>query len=217
MHSKKVPGALLFLGMIPLAHSAIALAQGQSIQGDGLQPSSTSVTHIASGAIGDVPVALPSSEFVLGIGDVIHVSVWREPELTETAVVRPDGRISIPLAGEVSVAGKSTRAAQAEIRTLLLTYVTDPHVTVSIIEIHSRQVFITGQVQHPGAYPIVGEFNVLQLIASAGGLTPYARKKGIVILDAGNRQVSRFDYSSAVKGNQKQTMMLHPGETVVVP
>jgi polysaccharide export outer membrane protein len=153
----------------------------------------------------------------LGIGDVIHVSVWREPELTETAVVRPDGRISIPLAGEVSVAGKSTRVAQAEIRTLLLTYVTDPHVTVSIIEIHSRQVFITGQVQHPGAYPIVGEFNVLQLIASAGGLTPYARKKGIVILDSGNRQVSRFDYSSAVKGNEKQTMMLHPGETVVVP
>lgn len=217
MHSTKLPGALLLLGWIATAHSAIGFGQGPSIQGEERHSSGTPVAVIASAAVADVPVASSSPEFELGIGDVIHVSVWREPELTETAVVRPDGRISIPLAGEVSVAGKSTRVAQAEIRTLLLTYVTDPHVTVSIIEIHSRQVFITGQVQHPGAYPIVGEFNVLQLIASAGGLTPYARKKGIVILDSGNRQVSRFDYSSAVKGNEKQTMMLHPGETVVVP
>lgn len=156
-------------------------------------------------------------EFELGVGDVVHVSVWREQELTLTAVVRPDGRISIPLAGEVQVAGKTALDAQALIRTLLLKYVTDPQVTLSVLEIHSRQVFITGQVQRPGAYPLPGSCTVLQLIASAGGLTPYAHRKSIVVLDGSSKQIAQFDYAKAIRGDKKQGRLLQPGDTVVVP
>ena len=198
------------LGLVMAGQDIVAPAQGSSIKKD------ECLGRCAAAVAGDTAL-LANSEFKLGIGDVIRVSVWKEPELSETAVVLPDGRISMPLAGGVQVAGKSTLAAQDLIRSLLLRYFTDPAVTVSIVEIHSRQVYIMGQVQHPGAYPILGDFNVLQLIASAGGLTPYARKKGIVILDGENHQVARFDYASAAKGNPKQAMMLHPGETVVVP
>lgn len=205
------PATLSFIGLMMAAQAAVASAQGFSITKDPCPGTCASAAAAADAT------TLTNSEFKLGIGDVIHISVWKEPELTQTAVILPDGRISMPLAGDVLVAGKSTVVAQAFIRTLLLTYITDPQVTVSIVEIHSRQVYITGQVQHPGAYPLLGDFNVLQLIASAGGLTPYARKKGVVILDAQNHTVARFDYSSAVKGHQKQSRMLHPGETVVVP
>ena len=199
------------IGLVMTAQAVVASAQRSSIKKEECAGRCASATVAADAA------SLTNSEFKLGIGDVIHISVWKEPELTQTAVVLPDGRISMPLAGDVQVAGKSSVAAQDLIRSLLLKYITEPAVTVSIIEIHSRQVYITGQVQHPGAYPLLGDFNVLQLIASAGGLTPYARKKGIVILDAENHRVARFDYASAVKGNQNHSMMLHPGETVVVP
>lgn len=217
MNSTMFSGAVMLFGFVIVTNSTTAFAQAQSITSDACYGGCATASSAASSAAADVPAAIPAPVFKLGIGDVIHISVWREPELSETAIVRPDGRISISLVGEVPVAGESAVAAEARIHELLLKYVTDPQVTVSIVEIHSRQVYITGQVQHPGAYPLLGEFNVLQLIASAGGLTPYARKKGIVILDSTNRQVSRFDYSRAVKGNPSQATMLRPGETVVVP
>ncbi len=163
---------LITFGVVGLAIASQAVgasAQSSSIQKDECLGS-------CAAAAGDASVP-PISQFTLGIGDVIRISVWKETDLTETTVVLPDGRITMPLAGDVQVAGKSTVAAQALIRSLLLRYLTAPAVTVSIVEIHSRQVYITGQVQHPGAYAILGDFNVLQLIASAGGLTPYARKK----------------------------------------
>jgi polysaccharide export outer membrane protein len=144
--------------------------------------------------------------------------VWRDQELTQTAVVRPDGKISLPLMGEISVAGKTATSVKSQVRDRLLQFVTDPQVTVSVLEIHSRQVYITGQVQRPGAYPLVGSINVLQLIASAGGLTPFAHKKGIVILDATQAQKEKFDYASAIQGKDKHNkLILSPGDTVVVP
>jgi polysaccharide export outer membrane protein len=201
--------------VIPFA-TAISYGNAQSVKAaDAGKP--PALTKPAAAATGRTDRMGQGAEFELGVGDVIHISVWREPELTQTAVVRPDGRVSLPLAGEVPVAGKTALDAQALIRTLLLKYVTDPQVTVSVSEIHSRQVFITGQVQRPGAYPLIGSCNVLQLIASAGGLTPYAHKKRIVVLDAQSNPVAQFDYTSAIKGNSRQMRDLKPGETVVVP
>jgi polysaccharide export outer membrane protein len=214
----KNSGAFLALVLVVATQWVCAAAQNKSVEHEECQGKCAEAESTgAASKVAHLPDASPVDEFELGIGDVLHVSVWREPELTETAVVRPDGKISIPLAGEVEVEGKSAADAQLVIRSRLLKYVTDPRVTVSIVEIHSRQVFITGQVQRPGAYPLIGDFNVLQLIASAGGLTPYAHKKSIIILDAHNRPVFRFNYSSAVKGNPKQATVLRAGETVVVP
>ncbi len=209
--------ALVLAALVSSGEGGSAFAQGLSGKAKERSGGNSSASSLSASAPGVAENPPPSDEFELGIGDVVHISVWRETELTETAVVRPDGRISMPLAGEITIAGKNALQAQSLIRSLLIKYFTDPQVTVSIVEIHSRQVFITGQVQRPGAYPLLGNFNVLQLIASAGGLTPYAHKKNIVILDSNNQQVFRFDYASTVKGNPKQATILHPGETVVVP
>lgn len=194
--------------------AASTLVHAQSLQASVASDMSPST----SDAPLNTPPLQPGSEFELGAGDVIHISVWREPELTQTTVIPPDGKISLPLAGQIPLAGKTASSAQAEIRTLLLKYVTDPKVTISVVEIHSRQVFITGQVQRPGAYPLLGpSCTVLQLIASAGGLTPYAHKKRIVVLDSNNHPLAEFDYINAVKGDPRQGRPLQPGDTVVVP
>lgn len=215
--SWKLRGVTPLLLIVCFARAA-TLVDAQSMQ--------ASVADVTSLATSDAPVsagpgegsaAQLGSEFALGVGDVIHITVWHEPELTQTAVIPPDGKVSLPLAGEMPVAGKTALGAQALIRTLLLKYFTDPKVTVSVIEIHSRQVFITGEVQRPGAYPLLGSCGVLQLIASAGGLTPYAHKKKIVVLDSNNHTLAEFDYASAVKGDPRQGRMLQPGQTVVVP
>jgi polysaccharide export outer membrane protein len=198
------------------AEGGLATGQSLNLVDPDKRPTSISKPAAALAPEGEDAVQA-EGDFELGAGDVIHISIWREPELSETAVVRPDGRVSLPLAGEVPVAGKTALNAQSRIRSLLLKYVANPQVTVSVVEIHSRQVFITGQVQRPGAYPLLGSCSVLQLIASSGGLTPYAHKKHIVVLDSDNRPIAQFDYASAIKGDPRQGRMLQPGETVVVP
>ncbi len=160
----------------------------------------------------------PPAGYVLGPSDVIRVSVWKEAELSQTAVVRPDGNISVPLIGEVPVAGKNVIEAEAVIADRLHSVLTNPQVTISVLEIHSRQVYITGEIGHPGAYPLTGSMNVLQLIASAGGLTEYAHKKAIYLLRANARTPVHFNYQNVVRGKtQDQNVQLAPGDTVVVP
>jgi polysaccharide export outer membrane protein len=206
---------LLCLGIVPATRIAAQAAKADT----------KTIAVASAGSPEDLP-ATPAArladesgpDYQLGVGDVIHVSVWREQELTQTAVVRPDGKISLPLLGEISVAGKTAIAVTTLVRDRLFQFVTDPQVTVSVLEIHSRQVYITGQVQRPGAYPLVGSINVLQLIASAGGLTQFAHKKGIVILNAKQEQKEKFDYSNAIQGkNRNNKLLLSPGDTVVVP
>lgn len=202
-----------------LLQNCTATAQTEVTSGHPSSDTSMASTHTSPIATTDVrqKSALPSGDFRLGVGDVIHISVWHEQELTQTAVVRPDGKVSLPLAGELAVAGQTAVEVQELLRVRLLPFLVDPQVTVSVLEIHSRQVYITGQVQRPGAYPLTGKVGVLQLIASAGGLTPYAHRKDITILDASNHLIARFNYKDAIDGRGKDSHPLQPGETVVVP
>lgn len=211
-----------FLPSLVLCLCTIAGTAAQQAQiADSRQPADE-IASKDSGATSTADIANRSNssegnDYRLGIGDVIHIFVWHEQELTQTTVVRPDGKISLPLAGEFTVAGKSTVQIQDVIRDRLLRFVVKPQVTVSVVEIHSRQVYITGQVQRPGAYPLSGKLSVLQLIASAGGLTPYAHRKNIRVLDASNQPVAKFNYADAVRGKDKREYPLQPGYTVVVP
>ena len=158
------------------------------------------------------------ASFILGASDVIRVAVWKEPELSQTAVVRPDGKITIPLIGDVPVAGSDVLQAQADIAVRLRNLLANPQVTVSVLEIHSRQVYITGEIGHPGAYPLTSSMTVLQLIASAGGLSEYAHKKGIYILRANAGRPIPFNYQNVVRGKTPGgNLELLPGDTVVVP
>lgn len=156
--------------------------------------------------------------YKIGVGDVLHITVWEEPQLTETAVVRPDGKVSMPLVTEVDVAGLTPEAAQQTLTERLLKFVHKPRVTVTVQEIHSRMVYITGEVQRPGAYPLVDVMNVVQLVARAGGLTDFAKQKQVYVLRAGNSARVNVNYEKVLKGQApQQNVELVPGDTVVVP
>jgi polysaccharide biosynthesis/export protein len=173
----------------------------------------------AKASVGDAKAseAVPST-YKIGVGDVLHITVWEEPQLTETAVVRPDGKVSMPLVTEVDVAGLTPEAAQQTLTERLTKFVHKPRVTVTVQEIHSRMVYITGEVQRPGAYPLVDVMNVVQLVARAGGLTDFAKQKQVYVLRAGNSARVNVNYEKALKGQApQQNVELVPGDTVVVP
>ncbi|HSM85966.1 MAG TPA: polysaccharide biosynthesis/export family protein [Candidatus Limnocylindrales bacterium] len=159
-------------------------------------------------------------EYKVGEADVLRVNVWKEPEVSQTVVVRTDGSISLPLINEVRVSGLTPVQAQDMIADKLKAYLTNPQVTVTVTEIHSKRAFITGEVARPGGYSLNVETSVLQLIAQAGGLTPFAKKGDIVVLRYENGQQRRlkFEYNEVIKGKRsEQNVALHPGDTVVVP
>jgi polysaccharide biosynthesis/export protein len=182
---------------------------------NGKAPGEATATGTPSGKI----PAITTSRFVLGPNDVIHVDVWKNTELSQTVIVAPDGSISLPLVNSVHVAGMTTTEAAQALRSKLTDYIVNPHVTVSVVTVHSRQVFVLGQVTKPGSYPLLGQLNVLQAIALAGGLTPYAKHEGIMILreSKGGTEKIRFNYNSAVHGDATQNVFLLPGDIVVVP
>jgi len=159
-------------------------------------------------------------EYSVGESDVLRVNVWKEPEVSQTVVVRTDGSISMPLINEVRVAGMTPLTIQQVIADKLKAFLTNPQVTVPVMEIHSKHAFITGEVAHPGGYPLNTETTVLQLIAQAGGFTPFARKGDIVVLrsENGKQQRLRFKYKEVISGKKTdQNISLRPGDTVVVP
>jgi len=161
-----------------------------------------------------------SSQYRVGESDTLQITVWKEPDLSKTVIVRPDGMITLPLLGEVKVIGMTSAEIQDLVASMLKSYLVDPRVTVEITEVRSRRVFITGEVARPGLYPLAGPTTVLQIIAQAGGLTPFAKRKNIVILRQENGQAVKylFNYSNVVHGRTpEQNIALAPGDTVVVP
>ena len=156
--------------------------------------------------------------YKIGVGDVLHVSVWEEPQFTEAVVVRPDGMISIPLVSEVPVAGLTPESAEKLLTSRLEKLVHKPRVTVIVQEIHSRMVYITGEVQRPGAYPLTDTMNVVQLVSRSGGLTDFAKSKDVYVLRARNGARVKVDYRKLLKGQSPEmNIELVPGDTVVVP
>jgi len=171
----------------------------------------------AKGGDTKAPEAVPAT-YKIGVGDVLHITVWEEPQLTETAVVRPDGKVSMPLVTEVDVAGLTPEAAQHLLTERLVQFVHKPRVTVTVQEIHSRMVYITGEVQRPGAYPLMDAMNVVQLVARSGGLTDFAKQKKVYVLRAANSARVNVNYQKVLKGEApEQNVELAPGDTVVVP
>jgi polysaccharide export outer membrane protein len=167
----------------------------------------------------DQQTNIATSQFTLGAADVIRVNVWKNNDLSQTVTVGPDGFVSLPLLGEVYVAGQTADQLAHSLTTRLTSYVVSAQVTVSVVEIRSRQVYVTGQVGKPGSYSLVAPITVLQLIAQAGGLNTFANRKGIIILRTanGNTQQMKFNYLTAIHGDNKQNIALQPGDTVVVP
>src|SRR6266567_3382491 len=158
--------------------------------------------------------------YIVGESDVLRVNVWKEPEVSQTVVVRTDGSISLPLINEVKVAGMTPMQIQTLVAEKLKSFMNSPQVTVTVTEIHSKKAFITGEVARPGGYSLNTETTVLQLIAQAGGFTVFTKHEGIVVLRVEDGKAVRlhFKYKEVVHGkNTEQNIALHPGDTVVVP
>jgi polysaccharide export outer membrane protein len=153
-------------------------------------------------------------------GDVLVVAVWKEPELSLELLVRPDGGISMPLAGEIDAAGHSTEDVRATIDERLRKFVPDPAVTVAVKATSGNQVFIVGKVNRPGQYPMNRPLDVMQVLSLAGGATPFASLNDIRVLRReGERQISiPFHYGDVENGRHlEQNILLRGGDTVVVP
>ncbi|ACG73963.1 polysaccharide export protein [Anaeromyxobacter sp. K] len=160
-----------------------------------------------------------AGEYRIGREDVLEVVVWHEPELTRVVPVRPDGRISLPLAGEVEAAGKTPAELQTGLSKALGTYIKDPAVAVLVREINASRVFVLGEVARPGGFPLRGPVSVVQAIALAGGRTPYGGDEVVWLRqkpDGGADRV-RLSFDDLVKGEAAGALWLKGGDVLYVP
>ncbi len=164
-----------------------------------------------------------SDSYVIGESDEISISVWKEPDLStgsgKDVTVRSDGMISMPLLGDVKAAGKTPLELAAEITVKLKKYIQDPNVTVILVAMRSKEVYLIGEVAKPGPFYLAPGMTLLQVIAYAGGLTPYANSKKIYILRnaSGKQEKIPVQYKRALKGDGSLNLILYPGDTIVVP
>ena len=164
-----------------------------------------------------LPASVDPNKFDLGAEDVIFVRVWREPDLTGTHVIRPDGHITLPLIGEVSAAGQTPTKLAALIADLLgKEYMKNPQVTVEVQQVRSKRYYVSGEVMRPGAYPLVVPTTVFEALTLAGGFREFANKKKITIIRGTERL--KFNYNDVVKGkNLSQNIGIENGDTINVP
>jgi polysaccharide biosynthesis/export protein len=163
----------------------------------------------------------PGESYVIGNDDVLSISVWKEPDLTRPVPVRSDGKISLPLVGDVQAAGRTPGQLEQDIAAKLQGFITNPQVTVIVQEIKSQNFNVLGQVTKPGSYPLAAGTTVVDAIATAGGFRDFAKKKSIYVLrenPGGGQSRIIFNYHEFLKGkNITQNIKLKPHDTVVVP
>ncbi len=159
--------------------------------------------------------------FIIGNGDRLSISVWKQPDLSRSLPVRSDGKISLPLIGEVLATGRTPLRLEEEITSKLQPYLAEPEVTVIVEQINSEKFNILGRVAKPGSYPLVNPTTVLDAIALAGGCREFAKQKDIYILRRhpdGSETKLPFNYQEVIKGkNTAQNIELQPHDTVIIP
>ena len=186
-------------------------------------PASASHDGAQAGQSSDAPAtARPHDDsFIIGNDDVLAISVWKEPDISRSIPVRSDGKISLPLVGEVQATGRTPLKLEQDIAAKLKSYIAEPDVTVIVQQINSQKFNILGQVNRPGSYPIATAATVLDAIAVAGGFRDFAKQKAIYVLrqsSDGTQTRLRFNYKEVVKGqNPAQNIKLEPRDTIVVP
>jgi polysaccharide export outer membrane protein len=164
--------------------------------------------------------ATDDPNYLIGAQDVLDVSVWKEAELSREVPVRPDGKISLPLLNDVQAAGLTPTELAGQIRTGLNKYMTNPQVTVIVIEINSQRVYLLGEVARAGAYVLLPGMTVLQALSNAGGFTAFSNLKNIYVLrqENGKQQKLAFNYKEVISGKRtEQNIELKAGDTIVVP
>ena len=156
--------------------------------------------------------------FVIGAEDVLIISVWKEPDITKTLPVRPDGKITLPLINDVQAAGLTPMQLGLSITEKLRKFINEPQVTVIVQSINSRRIHLVGQMNRQGTFPMLPDMTVMQALAGAGGFTQFANSKKIYIfrMEDGKQTKIPFNYNEVLKGN-KPDVLLKPNDTIVVP
>jgi polysaccharide biosynthesis/export protein len=186
------------------------------------QPAPTADTGKSTGDHGTaIKSATSDDSYVIGANDVLAINVWKEPEISRSVPVRSDGKISLPLVGELQASGQTPRQLEQEISKRLLSYISEPEVTVIVTDSKSQKVNILGMVVKPGAYLLTSSTTVLDAIAMAGGFKDFAKQKSIYVLRQapdGTQKRIPFNYKEVIKGkNPEQNIRVQTGDTVVVP
>lgn len=207
-----VIAAVLLLGL-----SATVRADQQASATDPPGPAKTAGSSNHPGSAAAVP-----PDYRIGVSDVIAVNVWKDADLSGTVPVRPDGKISLPLIGDIEVAGKTTGELHDIVVTRLKPYVPDPDVTVIVEQINSQKYFVIGQVVHPGSFVLTAPTTVIEALAAAGGFVDWAQTNKVVIVrhTAGNQtERIRFNYKDWLKksGKKQSLIELQNGDVIVVP
>lgn len=165
--------------------------------------------------------SLTQTPYRIGVDDVLTISVWHEPDLSRSVPVRPDGKISLSLVGDVTAAGKTAMELEGQLKLALSKFIKDPQVTVIVSDIRSQRINVIGQVTRPGSFPLTQAMGVLDAVAQAGGLRDFAKKKGIYVLRVspdGRRIRIPYKYENVLKGDHdSEEVILQAHDTVVVP
>lgn len=210
----------------PLHASLLAMAIGGVILAEAVhcQTRKAPATDPAPSAKPEVAPAatLADRSYVIGDDDVLSINVWNEPDLKQQLIpVRPDGKISLPLVGDIEAAGRTPSQLQDDITSKLHTYITHPDVTVIVQQINSKKFNILGRVIKPGTYSLTSTTTVLEAIAQAGGFQDFAKEKGIYVLRGnpnGGQSRFPFNYKEVVNGkNLEQNIRIEPNDTIIVP
>jgi len=184
------------------------------------KPDSAAVTRTDAASTvplkSEASVAVDPKSYVIGAQDILNVKVWREQDFTGAYTVRPDGKITIPLVGDVQASGLTPERLGDQLKQALSNYINAPDVSVSLQTVNSKKFFITGEVNRPGEYSLATPTKVFDALSNAGGFRDFANKKKIVIIRGGER--IKFNYQDILKGKSlEQNILLENGDTIVVP
>jgi polysaccharide export outer membrane protein len=181
--------------------------------------STTSSAPAAAASAREARIVADDRDYKIGPEDVLDISVWKNPELSRTVPVRPDGKISLPLVNDIQAAGLSPSRLREELTRRLSEYVPSPEVAVIVREVHSAKVAVVGAVRTPGRYDVRSPATVLELIALAQGFTDFAARDRIVVLRRAGRGTTRipFNYRSIADGSEQDNFFVQPGDIIVVP
>ena len=203
------------LAMVMLLASSV---YAQEAATNGQQTSGSSAA--AATDAGSKKPATTDPNYVIGPQDVLDINVWKEPTVTRTVPVRPDGKISLPLLDDVQAAGLTPMQLSDSLTEKLKKFIAQPQVTVIVTQINSQRVYVIGSVARPGAYPLIPGMTILQALSSAGGFTQFANEKKIFLLRTvdGKQTKSYFNYKDVINGkNASQNLTISAGDTIVVP
>src|SRR5882724_1257088 len=210
----------LTIGFFMVAWIIIADGQTSRTHDQAVQETTAKKSEASGGIAASSHDSQMDADYRIGPQDLLRIDVWKEQEVSRTAPVRPDGKISLPLLNDVQAAGLTPMQLATVISEGLKKYITNPQVTVSVTEINSRRIYVTGEVLKAGAFALLPNMTVLQALSSSGGFSQFARVKNIYVLrKEGGKDVKHpFNYKDVVSGKKpEQNILLQPGDVIVVP